>query len=96
MPAAHRNGDSRYCGAATIVSGQSTVYVNGKLWAVVGDIDSHSGGALIAAYGSLDVYAEGILVIVAPGDHAGSEPIPPWHPSPATWPNTGSPDTYAY
>lgn len=26
--AVHRNGDSRYCGATTIVSGQSKVYAN--------------------------------------------------------------------
>jgi len=37
MPAAHRHDDLRVCGATTIVSGQGTVFVNGKLWAVEGD-----------------------------------------------------------
>ena len=41
MPAAHRNTDDRACGATTIVIGQSTVFVNGLLWAVDGDIDTH-------------------------------------------------------
>ena len=41
MPAAHRNGDLRACGAITVVTWQNTVFVNGKLWAVLGDKDSH-------------------------------------------------------
>lgn len=47
--AAHREDDSRACGASTIVSGQSTVFVNGKLWAVDGDQNSHGGGSLSAS-----------------------------------------------
>jgi uncharacterized Zn-binding protein involved in type VI secretion len=47
MTNAHRHQDPRSCGAVTIVTGQSLVRVDGKLWAVEGDQDSHGGGALI-------------------------------------------------
>ena len=46
MVQVHRNGDSRACGATTKVSGQGFVYVDGELWAVDGDPDSHGGGNL--------------------------------------------------
>jgi hypothetical protein len=42
----HRNTDSRTCGATTIVSGQSNVYVNNLLASVQGDRASHGDGAL--------------------------------------------------
>lgn len=96
MPGCHRNGDSRYCGAATIVSGQSTVFVNNRLWAVNGDPDTHDGAPLEAVYPSKNVYIQNILVICAPGDHAGAEPIPPFHGPPATWPAGHSDNTYVY
>ncbi len=48
MPKAHREGDTRTCGAATVVVGQDFVFVNKKLWAVEGDPDDHGGGALIS------------------------------------------------
>ena len=47
MSKAHRDGDLRACGAETIVIGQSTVYVNGRLWAVENDPNTHTGGGLI-------------------------------------------------
>ena len=85
MPGAHRVGDSRFCGAVTSQSQQSTVNVNGKLWAVNGDPNSHGGGVLHAVYGALNVKIEGKLVIVAVGDVAGGDmaghPLPPTDPS---------------
>lgn len=69
MPGAHRNGDVRFCGAATIVQGQSTVFVNGKLWAVEGDPNTHGDGQLVAVTGTT-VFIEGKKVIVAVGDTA--------------------------
>lgn len=63
MPKAHRNGDSRACGAKTVVTGQSTVFVNGKLWAVKDDPNTHSAGGLINTTGST-VFIEGKNVIV--------------------------------
>ena len=59
---AHRNGDLRTCGATTIVSGQSKVYVNGKLWAVDGDPNSHGAGNLKPS--TSKVYVSGKKVII--------------------------------
>lgn len=83
MPGAHRFNDSRQCGATTIVAGQSTVYVNGKLWSVVGDPNSHGAGNLIlgGASSPATVKINGIPVIVHPTTPAGPDlalhPIPP-------------------
>lgn len=60
---AHRHGDLRACGATTTVVGQSTVFVNGKLWAVKGDTNTHQDGGLINTTGST-VTIEGKPVIV--------------------------------
>lgn len=73
MPGAHRNGDSRFCGAKTNVQGQSSVVVEGKLWAVQNDPNSHGEGRLQAVYGSPCVVIEGKLVICAVGDKAGGD-----------------------
>ena len=54
MPAAHRNGDLRTCGATTSVTGQSTVTVNGKLWAVLGDKDSHCNTCNVPTHNDTD------------------------------------------
>ena len=48
MVQVHRHGDSRACGATTVVGGQDFVFVDDKLWAVEGDPCSHGGGGLIA------------------------------------------------
>lgn len=77
---AHRDGDPRACGATTIVEGQNFVYVNGKLWAVEGDPNTHGNGELIAATGQT-VFIGGKKVIVHGPDpaemddlsHSGSE-----------------------
>lgn len=96
MPAAHLHGDTRICGATTIVTGQSTVYVNGKLWAVDGDANSHGGGQLQAS-GST-VIINGKPVIVNAPDSASPDglcPIPGGpHCAPAT--ASGSGDVSAY
>ena len=55
MPGVHRNGDPRVCGALTIVTGQNSVYANGRLIAVNGDQNSHGGGNLIS--GSNNVFS---------------------------------------
>lgn len=74
MPGAHRHGDKRFCGATTIVTGQSTVKVNGILWAVEGDYDTHCGeGQLIAVYGAKNVYIQSKRVICAMGDIAAPD-----------------------
>lgn len=92
MPKAHRNGDSRTCGGTTIVTNQSTVYVNGELWSVVGDMNNHGQGALRAVL-SQHIFIENKLAIVTPGDQAE---VDNQHPEPDTWPLTGSADVLPY
>lgn len=97
MPGAHRLGDSRICGASTIVSGQGTVFVNNRLWAVEGDPNTHGGGNLSSVYGPKNIYIENKHVIVAPGDIAGPDNFPPFgHPNPPTDPLSASPNVIAY
>lgn len=68
MPKAHRNNDPRACGAKTTVVGQSTVFVNGELWAVKDDMNTHMEGQLINSY--TGVYINGKPVIVHTPDKA--------------------------
>jgi hypothetical protein len=81
------------------VTGQSTVKVNGILWAVEGDKDTHCNqGALSAVYGATNVYAEGKLVICAMGDIAASDKQACFikHPAGATNPLGHSNDVVVY
>lgn len=91
MPQAHRNGDLRSCGATTTVQNQSTVFVNGELWAVKDTTNSHGAGQLINSTGST-VFVEGIPVIVHGPDHA--QPDNASHPDPMT--AQGSENVFAY
>lgn len=61
MPAAHRHGDLRACGAATVVTNQGTVFVNGKLWAVEGDKNTHGNGDLIATGSTITIEGKRII-----------------------------------
>lgn len=92
MPFAHRNGDLRACGATTIVQGQSTVFVNSKLWSVVGDPNSHGDGQLINSGTSVTIH--GKPVIVNRPDLAAADDAP--HPSPQTETAQGSTNVSAY
>ena len=88
----HRHGDARICGATTVVSGQSTVFANGRLVSVDGDPNTHGGGALNAS--AKNVYCEGILVVNHTADTAAPDalcPIPP-HCGPST--AAGSPNVF--
>lgn len=91
MPKAHRDADSRVCGATTVVQNQSTVFVNGKLWAIKDTVNDHGNGQLINSTGDT-VFVEGIPVIVHGPDHA--KPDNAGHPDPMT--AEGSPDVFAY
>ena len=73
MPAAHRDTDLRFCEAKTTVVGQTSLTVEGKLWAVEGDPNSHGDGKLKAVYGPQTVTIEGKKVICAVGDTAGGD-----------------------
>ncbi len=68
MPAVHRNSDLRICGATTIVTGQSTVFVNNKLASVHDDPNSHTDGELIAT--DYHVYVNNKLIITHHPDNA--------------------------
>ena len=80
MPRAHRDGDTRYCTAVTIVTNQSTVFVNDKLWAVEGDECSHGGGPLKAKFPPKNVNVEDKLVIVSPSADTAFSPDGYGHP----------------
>lgn len=99
MPGVHRDTDSRFCAAATIVTHQNNVYVNNLLWAVEGDLDTHCNqGALIAAYGAQNVYINNIKVICAVGDKAAPDYLGCviLHPTGPTNPKGHSTDTWVY
>lgn len=62
MSKAHRNNDERACSATTIVEGQSSVYVNGKLWAVQGDPNTHGEGGLIPSGHTVKINGKKVIV----------------------------------
>lgn len=72
---AHRDTDLRNCGAATTVQNQSSVYVNGLLWAVQDTTNNHGDGQLIPTGQS--VYVEGKLVICHTPDQAQPDDLCP-------------------
>jgi len=72
MADAHRQDDSRACGATTIVSGQTFVKVDGKLWAVDGDQNTDGDGGLITTHSWLTIAGKGIIVV---GDSAAADSL---------------------
>lgn len=60
---AHRHGDQRSCGATTVVSGQSFVTVDGQLWAVENDQNTHGGGGLIASKTYIKIGGKSVIVV---------------------------------
>lgn len=92
MPGAHRQDDSRMCGAKTIAS-DFGVYVNGKLWSVENDPNTHGAGNLVSVTGAT-VNIGGKKVIVAVGDVA--KPDMKKHPIPPTDPVGRSSDVFCY
>jgi uncharacterized Zn-binding protein involved in type VI secretion len=74
----HRNGDSRNCGATTVVRSQSFVTVDGQLWAVNGDPNTHGDGDLITSNPWLTISGLGVIVV---GDSA--DPDDAGHADPA-------------
>ena len=94
---AHRKDDLRVCGGKTVVVGQSTVFVNNKLWAVAGDIVDHGAGALIPT--GTTIFVENKLIIAHTPDAASPDSLckedsPPVHCVPFT--AQGSSDTLVY
>ena len=96
MPPLHRNGDLRWCGAATN-AGTSSVYANGILVSVQGDGNTHLAGSL-AASNTSNIYAEGKKVVLV-GSVAAPDlkcpPVPPnIHCNPGA--GTGSSDVFGH
>jgi uncharacterized Zn-binding protein involved in type VI secretion len=76
MTAAHRNGDSRACGATTIVGGQSTVFVNGRLWSVNHDVNTDGGAGLNPTHSTVKINGIAVVVVGDPADADSLCPIP--------------------
>lgn len=78
MPQAHMHGELRACGATTVVTGQNTVTVNGQLWAVEGDKNTHEEGPLEAVNGhTVKIQGKKVITVRDPGsapDNAGHSP----------------------
>lgn len=72
MPICHRDTDQRVCGATTQVVGQDFVKVDGLLWSVEGDPDTHGSGGVIHTQDF--VFISGILVILL-GDQANPDSL---------------------
>ena len=60
----HRQGDSRSCGASTVVTGQNSVYINGRLASVQGDPNTHGGGNLHASVNDGTVFVNGKKLVL--------------------------------
>lgn len=74
MGYSHRHGDSRACGATTIVSGQNFVTVEGNLWSVDGDNNTDGGGALNTSNDWLTINDKGVIIN---GDSAAPDSLCP-------------------
>lgn len=96
MPGIHRDGDMRICGDLTQVTGQSKVFVEGKLVAVEGDQIYGGGAPLKAVYGTGTVEINGKKVIVALGDKALPAKDTKKHPAPPTDPKGHSMTVIVY
>ena len=90
LPAVHRHGDARVCGATTIVSTNSTVFCNGELIAVNGNVNTHGAGALSA--GAAHMYCHGTLVVNNTPDAAAADLVP--HAPALTKTAGGSPNVF--
>lgn len=72
MAYCHRQDDARVCGAVTVVAGQDFFRVEGKLWAVDGDPNSHGDGQLITSHAWLKINGKGVIVV---GDNAAPDDL---------------------
>ncbi len=92
MSGAHRHDDLRNCFSKTVVTGQSFVFVNGKLWSVEDDQDDHIHGELVSVSpGTVLINGKKVIVLT---DEARSDDL--GHTPPATFPATASSNVKAY
>jgi hypothetical protein len=76
----HRDTDSRICGAATTVIGQSNVYINGLLVSVQGDTNTHGAGELSANNNDGSVYINGKKIVLKGSTASPDNLFPPLGP----------------
>lgn len=76
----HRHSDARVCGATTIVSGQSNVYVNNLLASVLGDANTHGNGKLTATINDSTVYINNLKVVLKGSAATPDLKAPPFGP----------------
>jgi uncharacterized Zn-binding protein involved in type VI secretion len=62
MTQSHRHGDLRTDAETTVVSGQSFVTIDGKLWAVQNDQDTAGGGQLISSTSWITIDGKPIII----------------------------------
>jgi hypothetical protein len=74
MAKCHRHGDTRACGATTVVQGQDFVKIEGQLWAVDGDPNSHGAGELASTRSWLTINGKGIIAVA---DNASADNLCP-------------------
>ena len=72
MAGGHRHGDSRICGATTVVSINTSVFANDVLISVDGNANSHGNGALSASCNHLFVHD---TLVVDNGDSAAPDTL---------------------
>lgn len=77
MAIIHRNNDIRTCGALTIAS-QSKFTIGGQACALVGDVESHGGGAFLTNGVKMTIGGKSVIRI---GDAADTDNA--LHPNPA-------------
>lgn len=68
MAFAHRNTDTRDCGATTTVIGQGFVTVAGQLWAVRGDTNTHGDGQLINSQSWVTINSTPVILVGDPAN----------------------------
>lgn len=95
MPGAHRNTDLRVCTAKTIVEVNTSVYVNGKLWAIEDNICDHGNEGPLKPVVGTSVKVHNIPVIVF-GDQAKTPDGSGHNPASETIPEERSDNVFAY
>lgn len=97
MPEIHRETDGRHCDAKTVVSGQSSFFVNGLKAAVEGDLDTHNLQGALISQSPGTFFIEGKKAIVANLDKAAPDSLGSIkHPFSPTDPKQGSSNMFVY
>ena len=95
MAGVHRQTDSRVCGATTVVTGQSTVFVENLLWCVDGDPNTDGSGGLIPSGSTVKINGKNVIIN---SDHANPDdlciPIGPPHCDPYATSGSGTVSCY--